>query len=143
MDFVRKIELVRDWPFSHQSHFLSKNGLSADYSFESSINDDFKRVCVTGDHSHMHSVIPASKQYLTTTLVRILFTSVVMALAFRPCVLGSNPAWSLYFCSPFLHFFLCYGIRTTVTEFPRVLPPDRMAKLLPLTASAYSWRQFK
>ena len=49
-------------------------------------------------------------QYLTITLERILFSSVVMVLAFRPGVPGSNPVRILYFCPAFIHLFLCYGL---------------------------------
>ena len=48
-------------------------------------------------------------QYLTTALGRILFSSVVLVLAFRPGVPGSNPVQILYFCHAFIHLFLCYG----------------------------------
>ena len=61
------------------------------------MNDDFQRVCVTGDHSF-------------TALVKILFSSVVMLLAFRTGVLGSIP--SLHSVPTFLHLHLipCYGL---------------------------------
>ena len=47
---------------------------------------------------------------VTTELKRILFSSVVMVLAFRPGVPGSNPVQNLYFCNAFIHLFLCYGL---------------------------------
>ena len=49
-------------------------------------------------------------QYLTTVLERILFSSVVMVLAYQPGGPGSNPARIIYFCHAFIHFFLCYGL---------------------------------
>ena len=44
--------------------------------------------CVTGDHSFMHGFFPISVQYLTHALERILFSSVVMVLAF-----GARSHW--------------------------------------------------
>ena len=41
---------------------------------------------------------------------RILFSSVVMVLAYQPGGPGSNPVWTLYFCYVFIHFFLCYEL---------------------------------
>ena len=52
----------------------------------SSINDDFKRGCVTRDHSFMHGRFPI--QHITTAFERILFSSMVMVLAYGardPC----------------------------------------------------------
>ena len=49
-------------------------------------------------------------QNLTTVFGRILFSSVVMVLALRPGVPGSNPVRTLYFCHAFIHLFLYYGI---------------------------------
>ena len=43
-------------------------------------------------------------------LERILFSSVVSVLAFRPGVLGSNPVQVLYLCHAFIHLFICYGL---------------------------------
>ena len=47
---------------------------------------------VTGDYSLIQGFIPISIQFLTNALERILLSSVVMVLAFRPRILGSNPA---------------------------------------------------
>ena len=55
-------------------------------------------------------LLPDLIRYLTTALERILFSSMVMVLAFRPGVLGSNPAQTLYFCHAFIHLFLCYRL---------------------------------
>ena len=44
-------------------------------------------------------------QYLTTVLGRILFSSVLMVLAFQPGGPGSNPVQTVYFCHAFVHFF--------------------------------------
>ena len=41
-----------------------------------------KVLTVTGDHSFKHGCFPIEIQYLTTVLGRILFSSVVMVLAF-------------------------------------------------------------
>ena len=73
-------------------------------------NDDFKRGCVTDGHSFKHGCFPIYIQYLTSALGRILFSSVVMVLAYQPGGPGSNPARILYFCHAFIHFFLCYGL---------------------------------
>ena len=78
--------------------------------FPSSINDDFKRGCVTDDHSFKHGCFPIYIQYLTTALGRILFSSVVMVLAHQPGGPGSNPARIIYFCHAFIHFFLRYEL---------------------------------
>ena len=45
---------------------------------------------------------------------RILCSSVVMVLAFRPGGPGSNPVDILYFCHAFINFFLCYGLSSSV-----------------------------
>ena len=45
--------LVQDWPKSHYSHLMSKKWTFCLISFLS-INDDFMRGCVMGDHSFMH-----------------------------------------------------------------------------------------
>ena len=50
-------------------------------------------------------------QYLTTVLGRILFSSVVMVLAFRPGIPCSNPVHTVFFCHAFVHMFLCCGLR--------------------------------
>ena len=60
------------------------------------------RLCINGylvmvDHSFKHGCFPILIQYLTTALERILFSSVVIVLAFRPGVSGSNPVQILYF----------------------------------------------
>ena len=47
---------------------------------------------------------------ITNELKRILLSSVVMVLAFRPGVSGSNPVRILYFCHAFIHLFLCCGL---------------------------------
>ena len=65
---------------------------------------------VTDDHSFKHGCFPIQIQYLTTALGRILFSSVVMVLAYQPGGPGSNPARIIYFCHAFIHFFLCYGL---------------------------------
>ena len=52
------------------------------------------------------------KKYLATALRRILFSSMVMVLAFCPGVPGSHPGQILYFCHAFIHFFF-------VTDFVR------------------------
>ena len=65
---------------------------------------------VTYDHSFKHGCFPIYIQYLTTTLGRIFFSSVVMVLAYQPGGPGSNPARIIYFCHTFIHFFLCYGL---------------------------------
>ena len=78
--------------------------------FPSSINNDFKRECVMDDHSFKHGCFPIEIQYLTTALGRILFSSVVMVLAYQPGGPGSNSARIIYFCHAFIHFFLCYGL---------------------------------
>ena len=46
-------------------------------------------------------------QYLITGLGRILFSPVVMVLAFRPGIPGSNSVQTLYFCHAFIHLFPC------------------------------------
>ena len=46
----------------------------------------------------------------TTALGRILFSSVVMVLAFPSGVPGSNPVRTLYFYHAFIHFCLCYEL---------------------------------
>ena len=67
---------------------------------------------VTGDHSFKHSFIPGQIQYRPTTAFRrILFNPVVIILAFRPGVLDSNPARSLYLLCICL-FVLCYVLRS-------------------------------
>ena len=73
-----------DWPKSHKSHSSSKTWTSCLIGFPSSINDDFTRGCVTDDHSFKHGCFPIYIQYLTTAIGRILFSSVVMALAYQP-----------------------------------------------------------
>ena len=55
-------------------------------------------------------ILRRQAQTITTESQRILLVSVVMVLAFRPGVLGSNSAWSLYFCYAFVNLFLCYGL---------------------------------
>ena len=102
--------LVRDWPKSRKSHLSSKIWTFCLTGFPSSINDDFKRGCVTDDHSFKHGCFPIQIQYLTTALGRILFSSVVMVLAYQSGGPGSNPARIIYFCHAFIHFFLCYGL---------------------------------
>ena len=58
---------------------------------------------------------PLLQQWLlpdSTALGRILFSSVIMVLAFRLAVLGSNPVQTLYFDHAVIHLFLCYGLRS-------------------------------
>ena len=43
-------------------------------------------------------------------LERILLSSEVMVLAFRPGVPGSNPVQALYFCHAFIHLFPRYRL---------------------------------
>ena len=45
-------------------------------------NDDLKRGCVAGDHCFKYGCFPIYIQYLKTALGRILYSSVVMVLAF-------------------------------------------------------------
>ena len=52
------------------------------------INDDFKRGCVTGDHSFKNGCFQIEIQYLTTALGRFPCSSVVMVLAFNPGLPG-------------------------------------------------------
>ena len=59
---------------------------------------------VTDDHSFKHGCFPIEIQYLTTALGRILFSSVVIVLAYQP----GGPAMHL-----FISFF--------VTDFVRKL----------------------
>ena len=59
---------------------------------------------VTGGHSFMHGCFSIYKQYPTTALGRILFSSVVMVLGFRPGVPGLDPAQTLYSCHGFCSF---------------------------------------
>ena len=47
---------------------------------------------------------------IPTELKRILFSSVVIVLAFRPGVPGSIPVQILYFRHAFIHLFLCFGL---------------------------------
>ena len=68
--------------------------------------------CVTGDNSFEHDCFPIQIEYLTTVLGRILFSSVVMVMAFRPGVPGSKPAQILYFCHACIRLFF-------VTDFDR------------------------
>ena len=49
-------------------------------------------------------------QYLTTALGRILFSSVVMVMAFQPVGPDSNPIRTLYFCHAFINFFFRYEL---------------------------------
>ena len=70
----------------------------------------FSKPSVTDDHSFKHGCFPIYIQYLTTALGRILFSSVVMVLAYQSGGPGSNPARIIYFCHAFIHFFLCYGL---------------------------------
>ena len=65
---------------------------------------------VTDDHSFKHGCFPISVQYLTTALGRILFSSVVMVLAYQLGGPDSNTTRIIYFCHAFIHFFLCYGL---------------------------------
>ena len=51
-----------------------------------------------------------SIQNLTSASERIRSSSVVMVLAFRPGVLGSNPARAVYFCFELVHMFLYKGL---------------------------------
>ena len=78
-------------------------------------------------------------QYLTTVLEKIFFSSVVMVLAFRPGVPGSNRVQTLYFCHAFIHLFLCYGLcslkyrkvwRTRLKTFLRMAGGPRTLILL-------------
>ena len=62
------------------------------------------------EHSFKHGCFPIEIQYLTTALGRILFSSVVMVLAYQSGGPGSNPARIIYFCHAFIHFFLCYEL---------------------------------
>ena len=65
---------------------------------------------VTGDHSFMHSFVPVYRQCLTTAFGKIVCSSVVVVLAFRSGILGSNSVRSVFFCYAFVHLFLCYGL---------------------------------
>ena len=65
---------------------------------------------VTDEHSFKHGCFPNEIQYLTTALGRILFSSVVMILAYQPGGPGSSPARIIYFCHAFIHFFLRYEL---------------------------------
>ena len=47
---------------------------------------------------------------ITTELKRILFSSVVIVLAFQPGGPRSNPVRTLYFCHAFINFFLRYKL---------------------------------
>ena len=72
---------------------------------------DVKNV-VTGDPLLQTWLLPDLNTIprLTTVLERILFSSVVTLLAFRPGVPGSNPVHILYFSHEFIHLFLCYRL---------------------------------
>ena len=74
--------LVRDWSLRNNPILRPKKWTFRIIGFPSSINDDFKRECVTGDHSFKHGCFSIKIQYLTTALGRIFFSSVVMVLAF-------------------------------------------------------------
>ena len=52
----------------------------------------------------------SSRNATKAELERIFCNSVVMVMAFRPGVLGSNPVRSLYFCYTFVHSCLCCGL---------------------------------
>ena len=56
-------------------------------------------------------LLPDLNKYLTTVLRRILFSSVVMVLAFRPGIPGSNPVQILYFCHAFVSLLRTLFIR--------------------------------
>ena len=62
---------------------------------------------VTGDHSFKQGCFTIQIQYLTTALGRILFSSVVQVLAFRPGVPGSNP--TKYYISG-MYLFICFFV---------------------------------
>ena len=57
---------------------------------------------VTDDHSFKHGCFLILIQYLTTALGRILFSSVVMVLAYQLGGPGSNVARFSYFCHAFI-----------------------------------------
>ena len=84
--------------------FVQVNSLS---KFGKAVCEHFCLTIVTDDHSFEHCCFPIQIQYLTTALGRILFSSVVMVLAFLPGGPGSNPVPTLYFCYSFIHLFLC------------------------------------
>ena len=109
-DFVHKMGARPGLAIEPLIPLIVQKWTSCLIGFPSSINDDFKRGCVTDDHSFKHGCFPIYIQYLTTALGRILFSSVVMVLAYQPGGPGSNPARIIYFCHAFIHFFLCYGL---------------------------------
>ena len=57
-----------------------------------------------------HPGVPGSNPVQILNFCHAFFSSVVMVLVFRPGVPGSNPAQILYFCHAFIHFFLRYEL---------------------------------
>ena len=93
-------QLNPSWAFSKLFHSVMK-------FIVTNINSDIIHLTlvVTDDHSFKHGCFPISIQYLTTALRRILFSSVVMVLAYQPGGPGSNHPRILYFL-PCIHSFL-------------------------------------
>ena len=79
-------------------------------------NNKFQSICWTCQ-AHCYGrpllqawLFPDLKTIPNNCIGRILFSSVVMELAFQPGGPCSNPVRILYFCHAFIHVFLCYEL---------------------------------
>ena len=83
---------------------VQKNGLSA-YKALSSINDDFKKGVCYGRPLFQAWLPPNLNNIPNICGRKNCFSSVVMVLALRAGIPGSNPVQTLYFCHAFIYFF--------------------------------------
>ena len=83
--------------------------------FPSSINDDFKRGCVTDDHSFKHGCFPILIQYLTTALKRIPLTQWLWCwLINQAALVRIRPGSYMSAMHLFISFFVTDFVRKTL-----------------------------
>ena len=109
-DFVRKMEAPSGLAKVPLIPFYVQKWTFCLIGFPPSINDDFKKGCVLGDHSFKHGCFPIEIQYLTTALRRILFSSVVIILDFGAPGLWFESCPVLIFLPCIYDLFLSYGL---------------------------------